>query len=370
MKKHFYANIVFLLLACSLMLILFSSCGSRGTDIPKEAEYLVFYSAMLSPKSGYYYINGAGDHLGKPTTIKMQDLSRFDVSDMEIVLSGERKNNTLILSKGTPVPNSDFCFLNDSSYSGLTAIKIREDALIGIMNGGFSEGIYQTLLVVQGKGSGVLPFQKTLNIYAHSITDYESTLYVAGTYMESEADWCAKIIKYDFVVDGSLSRNYSQYAGFWHSLQYEDSLICIAESLSQNKDTIVFIDKTSFEVIKEIRIPDYLNSLFEHEDKLYVIGDSGIYGIDNINDAANLIVEFKQHVTGDCYVDFSYWLDGNVYAFCRNNTREELTDKTYNYGELLKVDMSSYAVSQTPIIGSGDMRMDNIFAIPSNYMSN
>ena len=59
---------------------------------------------MIQPEGGYFYINDIGDTLGKTNNLKMQDLICHDVSEERIILSGERKNNTLIMETFPEIP--------------------------------------------------------------------------------------------------------------------------------------------------------------------------------------------------------------------------------------------------------------------------
>lgn len=351
-------------------IILSSGCGeTRESVIPSDAEYLVIFSDMIQPEGGYFYINDIGDTLGKTNNLKMQDLICHDVSEERIILSGERKNNTLIFDKGSPEFKKNFVFLNNSSFSGLTAVTSREECLIGIMNGNFSGDSYLNLLVLQSMNGDII-HQLELEIFAHKVIDVDDHAIVTGCHISNNNEGMflsAELL--DYHNKNVEEHKYEIYNCFWDIVFYESSYYCLVENKNGNKNTIVSIDANDFSVKEEIVIQDQLSSLFVHDGKLYAAGDLGIYEIDLKSKSSDTCVQFTEVHSPEesAYVDFSYYLDGHAYIFMRYSQRKQMQN-IYEYGYILKIDINNYNVSETPVIHPKRSGLNNIFIIPVSFL--
>lgn len=367
MQKRVIIAIIAILQACTLW-----GCGKKENTtltMPKDSQYLVIYSDIAQPNGGYYYIDEIGNVLEKTHTLKMQDLICFDVSSDKIVISGERKNNTLILDRGSAEFVDSFVFLNDSSFSGLTAVKSNADSLVGVMNGNFSDNAYLNLLVLQTLDGRVIQ-ERPLEIFAHSVIDMGEHTVVAGVFISNDTNnqaWCAEI--YDCYNEATTSHKYEQYNCYWDILEYESSLVCIAEGKNDNKNIVVSIDKETFEVNNEIIVSDQLASLFVYNGCVYAVGNLGIYQIDFESGRAVSSLVFDNSLHDDtAYVNFSYFLDDSVYVFLRYADRKQ-TQESYEYGEMMQVKIDSLNYITTPISHPKRDGLNNIFIIPSSFIT-
>lgn len=184
---------------CAVSCVL--GCTSKNVACPDNAEYCIVNTKMLKQKGVYYFIDAEGKEVGDSCSIHMQNLCCYDIGEDRIVLSGERKNNTMIFTRGTSEIKQDFFFLNEPKYTGLTAVKDRGDAILGLMNGGVTEKTYIDVLVLQTLDGEVLQ-RHDVEIYAEDILDDGSGAVIAGWYREPDKEnhYCAEIIKYDLTI--------------------------------------------------------------------------------------------------------------------------------------------------------------------------
>lgn len=363
MRKRVIVVIIAILQACTLW-----GCGKKEDatlTMPEDSEYIVIYSDITQPNGGYYTIDEIGNILEKTHALKMQDLICFDVSPDKIVISGERKNNTLILNRGSAEFVDNFVFLNDSAFSGLTAVRSNADSLVGVMNGNFSDNTYLNLLVLQTLDGRVIR-KLPLEIFAHSVIDTGEHTVVAGVFISNNQSWCAEI--YDCHNEIATPHKYEQYNCYWDILEYESNLVCIAEGKNESKNIIVGIDKKTFRVNNEIIVSDQLASLFVYNGCVYAVGDLGIYQIDFESGRAVSSVAFDHSLYDDsAYVNFSYFLDDSVYVFLRYTDRKQ-TQESYEYGKMMRVKMDSLNYVTTPVSHPKRDGLNNIFIIPTSFI--
>lgn len=350
---------------------IFFGCGkSQNTalSIPEDSQYIVIYSDTAQPNGGFYYVNENGSIIGTSQTLKMQDLICFDVSQDRIIISGERKNNTLILNKGCANIDGNFLFLNNSSYSGLTAVKSSNDSLLGIMNGNFSDDGYLNLLVLQSLEGQIIQ-ELPIEIFAHSVIEVGEHTLVAGIFISNDANnqpWCAEI--YDCFLETATSYKYEQYNCFWDILEHESSLVCIAENKNNNKNTIVSLDQDTFEVRSEIIVSDQLSSLFVYDNLMYAIGDLGIYQINFDSREATSVMSFDNSLRENgAYVNFAYFLGDKAYVFLRYSDRKQ-TQESYEYGNIVQVHLDSFNYDATKISHPKRDGLNNIFIVPTSFL--
>lgn len=369
MRRKLGLHLLPIIVATFGFAFLFSGCSSENTNIPQNSDYAIIFTDMIKQDGGIYYINELGEIEGKITKLNMQDLSCFDISDSKIALSGCRKNNTLIFHRGNATFDTDFVFLNDTSYSGLTSVKLRDDSIIGIMNGNFQNGTYLNLYVLQTL-SGEVIHQKPLEIYSHAVIDSGPETLVFGTFMssqEKEQFLCAEIISYDN--KEAHQYKYEQYNCIWNAIEHDNSYICLVENKSEIINTVVSINSKSFEIENELFIDDQLSTIFEYEKRIYAIGDRGLYLVDMNSEVSTLVIDFAQSSKqqGDDYANFAYVIGNEAYVFLRNTERQEYQGSFY-YGSIIKLSLETLEYTRTEVTYPGNRSLDNIFIVPCSFL--
>ncbi len=367
-KMNTCLKIALLMLALSILVIsIVLSTGDSG-KLSCDCAYMVIYSDMLKPGGGYYYVDINGNSITKTYKLNMQDLINFDVSEDKIMISGERKNNTLILNKGNLKPVDDFVFLNNPSYSGVTAITSTDDCVIGIMNGNFSDDTYLNFLVIQTIDGQVLE-KKIIEIFSHSVIYSENHSLIAGTYLkkrDNDLKFLAEII--DYSNDDYKAYKYESYTCFWDIVDYKDSYICVAENDNEYINTIVTINKNDYKIDNEIIIPDNIDSIFVFQDSVYAVGNDGIYLIDVNNGAFFHYFDYNELISNSASVNFSYAIDNNVFIFARYKQRMK-KNGTYEYGNIIKLDLKTKKCISTKIYSSKNDGLNNIFIVPASFVN-
>lgn len=346
--------------------------SAKLESVPAEANYFVVYSDILSQDSGCFFVDKDGNNVGKELTLAMQDLAFHEVNDDKIFLLGARANNNLIFNRGVPRPITDFYFLNNKRYTGVTAFTSMGDSVLGIMNGGFAEKTYQTYLIYQ-KLSGKVLQEYTIDLYVDDIIARESNAFLFGEYYDGPADSCQN---YAIIIDYSLSEAavvdqhvYKDYTKFSCSAEYEDFYLAIAGGSNYRSNTVVAIDAETYEITSKIFINDELDDLLIYNDRAYAVGETGVYELDLSTESSDRKLKFSEYSDSDSYPDFCYQLDGKWYFFVRKSDREYVDD-IVKYGYMLEVDPNTFACSTTEINYSGERNdhVANMFIIPASFM--
>lgn len=350
------------------MTYLFSGCKNDEAVINSESEYLVIYSDMLKPDGGYYYINKNGEILNKNQKLNMQDLSCFDVKNDKIIISGKRKNNSLVIKRNSSEFTKDLFFLNDPSYTGLTAVTSKENNILGIMNGNFSDNTYLNLLVLQTLDGEILQ-QYPIEIFAHAVL-YENNPIIAGAFITSEESLSFASEILECSSNGTKPHKYKQYSGFWDIVSDNNSYYCLTERKNENKNTITVIDKNDFSIENEIIFPDILTDIFPYNNSIYAIGNKGLYKLESKTDNYKLEIEFEKSLcNNDAYAYFSYNIDEKVYVFLRYTQRQKI-ENTYDYGNIIQIDLKNLDYQTTNIYNPKRDGLNNIFVVPSSFINN
>ncbi len=361
------AIVVHFALACSS-----PDQSAKLESVPAEAEYFVVYSDILSQEGGCFFVDKDGNNVEKELTLAMQDLAFHEVNDDRIFLLGARANNNLIFNKGVPRPITDFYFLNDKRYNGVTAFTSMGDSVLGILNGGFSEETYKTDLVYQ-KLSGEVLQENAIDLYVNDIIARESDAFLFGEYYDGPAD---SYQNYAMIIDYSLSEAavvdqhvYKDYTGFSCSEEYQDFYLAIAGGSNYRPNTVVAIDAETYEIASEIFINDELSDLLIYNDRAYAVGETGVYELDFSTKSSDCKLEFSEYSDSDSSLDFCYQLDGKWYFFVRKIDREYV-DAIVKFGCMLEVDPNTFACSTTEINYSGERNdhVANMFIIPASFM--
>lgn len=346
--------------------------SAKLESVPAEAEYFVVYSDIISQNGGCFFVDKDGNNVGKELTLTMQDLNCYEVNDDRIYLVGHRANNSFILNKGVPGPITDFYFLNDKRYTGVTAFNSMGDSVLGIMNGGFTEETYKTYLIYQ-KLSGEVLQECTIDLYVDDIITCESDAFLFGEYYDCTVD---PYKKYATIINYSLSEAavvdqhvYNGYTKFSCSVEYEDSYLAIAGDSNYLRNTVVAIDAETYEITSEVLINDELDDLLVYNDRVYAVGETGVYELDLSTESSDRKLKFSEYSDSDSYPDFCYQLDGKWFFFVRKSERE-YADDIVKFGCMLEVDPNTFACSTTEINYSGERNdyVANMFIIPASFM--
>lgn len=375
MQNFFRRVALFAVLAIGIHFALACSSPDQSAkleSISEEAEYFVVYSGILSKNGGCFFVDKDGNNVGKELTLAIQNLNCYEVTADRIYLSGHRANNNLFLNKGVPRPITDFYFLNNKRYTGVTAFTSMGDSVIGIMNGGRTEDTYKTDLVYQ-KLSGEVLQEHVIDLYVEDIIAHESNAFLFGEYYDGPADSYqnyAMIINYSLseaaVVDQHVYKNYTVFSC---SEEYQDFYLAIAGDSNYYRNTVVAIDAETYEITSEIFINDELSDLLIYNDRAYAVGETGVYELDLSNESSDRKLKFSEYSDSDSYSDFCYQLDGKWYFFVRKNEREYVDD-IVKFGCMLEVDPDTFSCSTTEINYSGERNdyIANMFIIPASFM--
>lgn len=354
--------------ACSVLCI--TGCSSKNVSCPDDAEYCVINSDMLKQKGKYYFVDSEGNSVGDSCSIRMQDLSVYDIGEDNIVLTGSRKNNAMIFKRGSSEVKQDFFFLNEPKYTGVSAVKTRGDTVLGLMNGGVLNDTYIDVLVLQSLDGEVLR-QSDIEIYARDILDNGSEAVIVGHYYdrEKEKHFLAEIVKYDF----DNPEQYGQYkygehySEFVRIIPYGEYYLCIAKNLYSKANTIAIINKNTFELEDEIVFSDDLGRIKEKDGRIYVLGLKGLYEVNIEEGDYTRRLKFDDYADSYSAVAVSYFLDDKCYAFLRHG--KVANGDINEYGYMLKIDMDTFEVeSRTPITSDKRTTLEIAFVLPASYM--
>lgn len=375
MQNFFRRVALFAALAIGIHFALACSSPDQSAkleSVPAEAEYFVVYSDIISKDGGCFFVDKDGNNVGKELTLAIQNLNCYEVTADRIYLSGHRANNNLFLNKGVPRPITDFYFLNNKRYTGVTAFTSMGDSVLGIMNGGFAEKTYQTYLIYQ-KLSGEVLQEHVIDLYVKDIIAHESNAFLFGEYSDGPAD---SYPSYAMIIDYSLSEGdvvdqyvYKDYTNFFRSEEYQDFYLAIAGDSNYYRNTVVAIDAETYEITSEIFINDELSDLLIYNDRAYAVGETGVYELDLSNESSDRKLKFSEYSDSDSYTAFSYQLDGKWYFFVRKSDREYVDD-IIKLGYMLEVDPDTFSCSTTEINYSGERNehVANMFIIPASFM--
>lgn len=371
MQKKFKIVSSFMLIFISVCSVFgIAGCSSKSVSCPDNAEYCVINSDMLKQKGKYYFVDGEGNIVGDSCSIRMQDLSVYDVSDENIILTGSRKNNAMIFSRGSSEIKQDFFFLNEPKYTGVSAVKTRGDTMLGLMNGGVLDGKYIDVLVLQPLDGEVLR-QSDVEIYARDVIDNGSELIIVGHYYDRQQEhhFLAEIVEYGFDDPEQYEQHKygDRYSEFRQIISYGEHYLCIAANLYGGTNRIAIINKNTFELEDEIVFSDDLGRIKEKDGKIYVAGLKGLYEVNIEERDYTRKLKFEDYADSYAAVAVSYFLDNKFYAFLRHGKVEN--GDINEYGYMLRIDMDTLEVeSRTPITSDKRTTLEIAFILPASYM--
>ncbi len=214
----------------------------------------------------------------------------------------------------------------------------------------------------------------TLEIFAESMFDKGEYVVIGGQHKYIDVDepnnheeaWiivCNIDGKGDFV-----QYEYPEYSNFHAIAENSENYLLIADTF-YDPDTLVTIDKESFELKSAVTLDDELTSLITHDDKTYAVGDNGVYEVDFSGSDIEYELKLKFSELGleeDC-VDFGYELNDKGYDFMRNYPVIEGEGEN-EYGYMLEIDFDSFDVKKTPIRCPDSDFMENIYIFPADFI--
>ena len=138
---------------------------SQNDFSTEETFYYIVYSDMLK-KSGELIGIDIDGNITSKKSLKIQDVSKYDLVDSTFIAGGNRANNHLLIDRQGNI--NEFNLLDNPNYSGVTTITINGENIVAVMNGNIADNTYQNLLVIQDKEGNVLE-KRIFDIFASDI---------------------------------------------------------------------------------------------------------------------------------------------------------------------------------------------------------
>lgn len=287
---------------------------SQNDFSTEETFYYIVYSDMLK-KSGELIGIDIDGNITSQKSLKIQDVSKYDLVDSTFIAGGNRANNHLLIDRQGNI--KEFNLLDNPNYSGVTTITINGENIVAVMNGNIANNTYQNLLVIQDKEGNVLE-KRIFDIFASDILCKNNTAYIVGSYLNLEKDkWSSKIIQYTLSNSKikenivNLDREYKEV------VLHNDNLYCSVGDMNGYVKEIDILDMYSLEKIETFSFDKNISGIFSYNDFLYGIFDNVICKIESDNTIIELCT-----LPQDTYVN-GYLINGNhAYFFSRNKILE------------------------------------------------
>ena len=217
---------------------------SQNDFSTEETFYYIVYSDMLK-KSGELIGIDIDGNITSQKSLKIQDVSKYDLVDSTFIAGGNRANNHLLIDRQGNI--KEFNLLDNPNYSGVTTITINGENIVAVMNGNIANNTYQNLLVIQDKEGNVLE-KRIFYIFASDILCKNNTAYIVGSYLNLEKDkWSSKIIQYTLSNSKikenivNLDREYKEV------VLHNDNLYCSVGDMNGYVKEIDILDMYSLE---------------------------------------------------------------------------------------------------------------------------
>lgn len=367
MKKKLICSILMLIIILSVGLV---SCSKPAEHIGTDAEYLVIHSRSREESSGMFCIDSNGAVTEKLKNSKMQDLSFFSFDDNKLIVSGGRRNNNMLFDLKDKGVYSEVHWLNNPEYSGVNAVELLDNSALAIMNGNYTDTTYLNLVVEQGYDGSVIQ-QSEIELYTRDVWVLDNTAKLVGKHLSRSNNtdaWKASIIDYN-VSEQKITQqyDYSEYNCFWEIIETDPIIYCLAEDSSERINTICAINKSTFEIEKQLQIEDQLCGLYLDGNTLYAVGNSSIYEVQA--DTLTKKASNSHDITTDGFVDWAYVYGGHYYVMFRYDQRVK-DGNVYEYGILLKVSLETFDKAETPIRYDKRTTMDDIIVFPAEMFEN
>lgn len=334
----------FLMLMGSILLLLSLYIGFKifpqNRYSSKETAYYIVHSDMLKKEGGIVGIDVDGN-ITSQESLKIQDVSKCDLVGSTFIAGGNRANNHLFIDEQGNV--NEFKLLDNSDYSGVTAITTDGENIVAVMNGNIEDNTYRNLLVIQDGRGNVLE-KKIFDIFASDILCIEDTIYIVGSYLDLEKDqWSSKIIQYtpsnskviENIVD--IDREYKEV------ILYDEKLYCSVGDVNGNIKHIDILDMYTLEKMETLNFDKSISSIFTYNDFLYGIFDNSICKIEPDGSMVELC-----NLPQDTYVNCSLINENHAYFFSRNDEIETINGYV-KLGFLVDYNIASNEMRTVPL---------------------
>lgn len=320
----------------------------------EETAYYIVHSDMLKKSGGLIGIDIEGS-ITSQESLKIQDISKYDLVDDIFIAGGNRANNHLLIDTEGNI--TEFNLLDNPNYSGVTTITINDENIIAVMNGNIADNTYQNLFVIQNMRGNVID-KKIFNIFASDILCKDNTVYIIGSFLNLEKDqWSSKIIQYDLTDSTIKERIISPNKDYKEVILYNNNLYCSVADMNGYIKEIDILDTDSLEKLTSIKFSKNISCLFSYNNFLYGVFDNVICKIE----PDNTIVELC-NLPKDTYVSSSLTHNSHVYFFSRYDVVEKKNGYV-NVGFIADYNISNNHIQFTPL-SIEDNNYDSIIFFP------
>lgn len=314
--------------------------------------YYIIYSDMLKKNGGVTGI----DISGNPTfikSLKIQDVSKYNLMEQDFIAGGSRANNHLIIDENGSV--SEFYLLDNPDYSGVTAITGDKENIIAVMNGNITNNTYQNLFVIQDKKNNILE-KEVFDIYASDILLSDNIVYIVGSYLNEEKDqWSSKIIQYSMKTKDVKEKVISKDRDYKKVLLYKNQLYCMVGDMNGKISEIDILDRNSLDRIDTQILNKEISAFFCDNNFLYYVLNNTLYKMENDENMIELL-----DLLENTYVSSSIMKNNHIYLFCRKNVTKKERGKT-DLGTIIDYDIANNTSQSTPIKLENKVYDDVIF---------
>lgn len=339
MKKIILTSggVFLVLVACIIGIRISHSSGCSH----EETAYFIIHSNMLKKSGGLTGIDVHGN-IVSDTLLKIQDVSKYSLTDGYFIAGGHRANNHLLVDEHGEVTN--FSLLDNPNYSGVTAITMSDEKIIAVMNGNVAEGTYKNLLVIQDTNGKVI-FDKVIDIFASDILCDGKEVYIVGSYLDAPNDrWSSKVIKYNYATSYFQECTFSLDRAYKKATIHNGNLYCLVADMSGDMFEIDIIEPEYLRR-KETKVFDnQVNDIFSHHDSLYYVLHNTLYKIGDDNTLCEL-----ECLPQNTYISSSMVKGNHIYAFCRRDIAEKKS-RYVDLGYILEYDILHKSARYTPVV--------------------
>lgn len=322
MKKRISIFIIIVTLAMISVLIYQKIVNTEKVFSYPKNGYLVATSNMLQDKSSIISINENGEII-ESINLKARDLSFTSFSEKEIVISGQRSNDNIILDKNGSIQEIDFW--KSENKTGTTSLAVKENKIFALMNIGYVDSVYENCLVIQNK-DGKIYDEIYLKIVGSNMIIHDNYIIITGSEANSEDNtWYGKIIVYDYtkkeVVDEYVNKNYSEITDI--CVRGQD-VYFIAKKLNVDDDSIVK-SNLDLDTTDTVYQGSYISGLYIVDERILFTDNNELIGINMYNPNKILI---RKKIIDSGYYSNSMLFDNKIVILMRNQ------DKQYNNGNV------------------------------------
>lgn len=269
--------VIILVIGVFVALIYYNNKQIDKTISYPEEGYLLATSYMLDDNSKLITIDNNSKVLDS-VNIKAKDLSFIAYNDKNIVVSGQRSNDNLILNEQGNIDKIHFW--KKENKTGTTTVKTKDDKIYALMNVGYVEGIYQNCLIIQDRKGTILD-EVYLQISGSNMLIMNNYVIITGSEANSEnGTWHGKIIIYDIqkkeIINDYINSAYSEFSDI---CMCENDFIVIAKKLITNSDSII---RSTFKLedIELLYQGQMLAGLYIRNEKAFVVDNSKLVCFD------------------------------------------------------------------------------------------